>query len=425
MDCAWSNVVAKLRKAGMDESTIRKLAKASGPLKAALCCLWHYPTPATEKEDYGMSLDRTNPCVNLQWQKISDNSKVRTQDTYPMRRAYDGKGPQWESIFGDNAADIVEICHNFALDAVLSAPFSIILGRSNIEIVEELLKKREDELLIETIGLRVPVSFYGKHPVLVIRSKDSGMILHILVLSYHGMWFLKVKNENDTKKDARVLLDLIWNAVCQWSGVPIGDDSLFSRGDDEKKMDILALIKSRRAQEKASGVMVNHREARAMTAHMLAKPKYAELVKKLDVLDEQDSFLEAILQHWSSKGADKGRATQATEEYKNSEAGKRQFGALSKGTATLQARAEKKWEKFYDHPEVQKIANPQNEDELTKFERERGAKIRQANEPVANYRECRTALMGAYAVFKGDNMLVLPGVKGIGKQKKELLAQMP
>ncbi|PNP46613.1 hypothetical protein TGAMA5MH_01558 [Trichoderma gamsii] len=52
MDCAWSNVVAKLRKAGMDESTIRKLAKASGPLKAAMCCLWHYPTLATEKEDY-------------------------------------------------------------------------------------------------------------------------------------------------------------------------------------------------------------------------------------------------------------------------------------------------------------------------------------------------------------------------------------
>ncbi|PON23918.1 hypothetical protein TGAM01_v207246 [Trichoderma gamsii] len=251
MDCAWSNVVAKLRKAGMDESTIRKLAKASGPLKAAMCCLWHDPTLATEKEDYGMSLDRTNPCVNLQWQKISDNSKVRTQDTYLMRIAYDGKGPQWESIFSDNAADIIEICHNFALDAILSAPFSIILGRSNIEIVEELLKKREDELLVETIGLRVP--------------------------------------------DARVLLDLIWNAVCQWSGVPIGDDSLFSRGDNEKKMDILALIKSRRAQERASGVNVNHREARAMVAHMLAKPKYAELVEKLDALDEQESFLEAIL----------------------------------------------------------------------------------------------------------------------------------
>jgi hypothetical protein len=35
-------------------------------------------------------------------------------------------------VYGDRAADITEICHNFALDAVLSAPFSI-------KIVKELL----------------------------------------------------------------------------------------------------------------------------------------------------------------------------------------------------------------------------------------------------------------------------------------------
>lgn len=85
-------------------------------------------------------------------------------------------------VYGDRAADITEICHNFALDAVLSAPFSI-------KIVKELLKK-QDELLIETIGLRVPVSFYEEDFVLVIRSKDSGKILHILIFPIHEIWLL-------------------------------------------------------------------------------------------------------------------------------------------------------------------------------------------------------------------------------------------
>jgi hypothetical protein len=50
-------------------------------LKAVLCCLWHYPTLATKKKEYGMTLDCTNPCLRSQWQKFN-NSKVRTQDTH-------------------------------------------------------------------------------------------------------------------------------------------------------------------------------------------------------------------------------------------------------------------------------------------------------------------------------------------------------
>lgn len=103
-------------------------------------------------------------------------------------------------IFGDKAVDTIEICHNFALDALLSAPFSI-------KIVKELLKK-QDELLIETIGLRVPISFYEEDSVLVIRSKDLGKIIHILFSPIIECgWFLKIKKKKgkETNKDAQVL----------------------------------------------------------------------------------------------------------------------------------------------------------------------------------------------------------------------------
>lgn len=47
-----------------------------------------------------------------------------------MRIIYNSKGlrPQWELIFSEKAAEVPEICYNFPLDAVLSAPFNIILG---------------------------------------------------------------------------------------------------------------------------------------------------------------------------------------------------------------------------------------------------------------------------------------------------------
>jgi hypothetical protein len=76
MDNIWTDIIAALVKAGMGDFFISFLTKPSGPARAALCMLWHYATFSTNKPKYGMTLDRTNPCLALQWRKIADHSKA-------------------------------------------------------------------------------------------------------------------------------------------------------------------------------------------------------------------------------------------------------------------------------------------------------------------------------------------------------------
>lgn len=79
MDESWTNVVGQLQGAGLGDSYVSELSKPSGPRKAALCCLWHYPTFSTRKPEFGMTLDKTNCCLAYQWKKIADNSKASTR----------------------------------------------------------------------------------------------------------------------------------------------------------------------------------------------------------------------------------------------------------------------------------------------------------------------------------------------------------
>ncbi|PKK41483.1 hypothetical protein CI102_13935, partial [Trichoderma harzianum] len=287
MDRAWSDVVEQLRGVGFDDSIIRLLSKPSGPQKAALCCLWHYPTFATKKRYFGLTLDRSNPCLKYQWKKIADNSRVRTQDTYPMRRIYNSLGPQWEELFANYTEDIVNVCHDFAKEALTSAPFSIVLGASNSKLVRQLLDGDED-LLVDDVSLRIPFKLFGRDPCVVIRDKKTRQILHVIFFSYHGMWFLVAK---DPIKEVLLLHDLIWNAACQWSGVPIAQEGFFSDRQDAIPRDLLRCIIQLRHVEKESGIILEHEEGRQILSNYLSRPEHAEFVEKLRLLPKEDSLL--------------------------------------------------------------------------------------------------------------------------------------
>ena len=77
LDADWDKFVAALESLGLDEMQKRELSKPSGPRDPALTCLWHYPTFSSAKTEFGMTLDRTNPCLGLQWRKMEDHTKVR------------------------------------------------------------------------------------------------------------------------------------------------------------------------------------------------------------------------------------------------------------------------------------------------------------------------------------------------------------
>ena len=52
-----------------------------------------------------------------------------------MRTKYDKDGPQWDQMLGETTEQILEVCHDFAKQAVLSARFSIMLGKHNFTLV--------------------------------------------------------------------------------------------------------------------------------------------------------------------------------------------------------------------------------------------------------------------------------------------------
>lgn len=119
-----------------------------------------------------------------------------------MRRVYNAKGPLWEELFGDYTADIVDVCHDFAKEAVTSAPFSIVLGESNSDLVRRLLEDDEDPA-IETVSLRVPFKVYGRDPCLVVRKGEnvSGIIMdHDEAPHMFSIYLFKAGNEELVEK---------------------------------------------------------------------------------------------------------------------------------------------------------------------------------------------------------------------------------
>ncbi len=82
LDSDWNLFVSQMRSLGLDDQQICRLSKPSGPQQAALTCLWHYPTFRTAKSEFGMTLDRTNPCLSVQWLKMRDCSKVIFQSIF-------------------------------------------------------------------------------------------------------------------------------------------------------------------------------------------------------------------------------------------------------------------------------------------------------------------------------------------------------
>ncbi|KAM0516751.1 hypothetical protein ACHAPE_005385 [Trichoderma viride] len=311
-----------------------------------------------------------------------------------MRTQYTPKGPQWEEMFGDKTTDILSICHDFAKDAALSAPFCIVLGESNAKLIRELLHK-DSGLVVQEVGLCGSLKLFSMDPCLIVRSKDSGKIRHIMAFSYHGMWFLKTAKP---QKETLVLHDHLWNAICQWSGVPVADECLFSRRDGAMHRDVTNEVIYQRHQEKVSGINTRHEEARAIMSRMLAKPQHIDLVAN--------------------------QATQATDEWKNSEAGKRQRAGREKGQATKTQKALQKWAIFYNHPEVQNLISPERQDALSQKHRELAAKIQAAN--VAEEDKQRTRLLSRFALFKNGNIVAVPPefLQLSAEKKKQILAEM-
>ncbi len=357
-----------------------------------------------------------------------------------MRADYSVEGPQWDKLF-DQAEDILPICHDFAKDAILSAPLSIVLGKHNAHLVEKLLQN-EVQLSVERVYLTLPFSMYGEQPFfLVVRNEESWAIRHLIFFSYHAMRFKKGQGPN---VEMSVFHDLLWNAVCRWAGVPIAAEKLFSDRDDLEWMNQLSKAQVLRRQELNTGSLIPISRAREIFKQALEQADNAEFVDILDNLPPDESAMAAYIrfvgrrgnetqrtEEWKQTPAaqkwrdahERGQQTRKTAEWKQSPAGQAQEKARLKGVETTVRKSRDNWEEFMNLDEVQELLAS---DDTKIAPNNRWKKVKITALAAKGTPVERSQYVARYCARKDGRLVPQPGLQvfASGKAKKDFLATL-
>ncbi|UKZ83150.1 hypothetical protein TrVFT333_010955 [Trichoderma virens FT-333] len=327
MDSDWERFVSELQAAGLNDKQVRQLSKPSGPRDALLCCLWHYPTYSTLRQDYGQTLDSTNRSIQVQCDKILDHTNVRTHDTYPIRTTYNIQGPQYERLLGNKSRKILDICEDFAFEAVKIAPFTICLGGHNSEFLQTRLQDAEG-LSVEKYDIQTSITMYDRIPSCLVIRNDDRIIVNMIFFSYHGMYF-NMNKEYD--REVVLLHDLIWNGVCEWGRVPVARERHFANAGSKvvrrPTLNSLKLCFKYRRMEKETGVNIPHKKAIDILQWFLSKEENAGVLETIRGLGETESVFAIAVKAMGERG----RETERSPEWIMSPAGQRRLEALNRG----------------------------------------------------------------------------------------------
>ncbi|KAI1399048.1 hypothetical protein F4819DRAFT_435020 [Hypoxylon fuscum] len=139
----------------------RYLVKPSGPLNAILSFVWHYPTFRTQKGEYGHVMDRTNPCLKFQYDKVGPNPYVRTSDRYPFRTAcHKHIQHVWETTFTiPYLMSLQTRCDRFQRWMNKHSRFLVFVGRENFETYSRMLDLDKTFVQTEQVPLHIPNSY--------------------------------------------------------------------------------------------------------------------------------------------------------------------------------------------------------------------------------------------------------------------------
>lgn len=272
IDEEWSSLIQKLE--GLEPGLkSEELSKPSGPKKAAFGTLWHYPTFTTRKAKWGLTLDRSNPCINVQVQKIGMPQNVLTLDLHPTRTDYEkGKDePSWGAIY-KNWPLMDSALQEFAHTVTKDLRLLIAVGKKPADTAMQVLRE-DPAVLTQEVKLRVApegknLKMWDYDPsFLLVRDARTRRIKKIIFSSFHGHWFLWRGREPYHKYG--VWHDFLWNLVCECSGVPVKRETFFatyrtttaSEKTPEEAAEIAATAKAR-ADKKAAKEAVRE-EAKA------------------------------------------------------------------------------------------------------------------------------------------------------------------
>lgn len=99
IDQEWNSFVKSIDALSDQKVIGRALTKPTGKWNFPLAIIWNYPSWTSPNIEWAQVLDRSNPCVGMQYAKLGPSPHIRTQNRIPIRADYKAGGILWESLF--------------------------------------------------------------------------------------------------------------------------------------------------------------------------------------------------------------------------------------------------------------------------------------------------------------------------------------
>ncbi|KAI1121397.1 hypothetical protein F5Y10DRAFT_256401 [Nemania abortiva] len=265
-------------------------------------------------------MDRTNPSLNWQYQKMGASPFVLTQDTIPIRKAYSDKRP-WEEVV-QNWANVEERLQSFQARLNQGSRFILLFGKENMKRVIDIVPPKPGERVIKAkFTLPVANDMYGEKTfALAYQNRKEGDIRRVVFFVHHSMTFFYPVTSGQAARQ-----DLIMNAFCELIGIPISwEDCFLARRVTHDNVLVGNRLKRAvrlRHQEKNTGVVFPEEMVRQELGTTIDSME-DELT--LHPVDDTGSFVRRVIQVFVSRRVETERA--------------RGFPALKRGVETRRAR---------------------------------------------------------------------------------------
>ncbi|KAL2686916.1 hypothetical protein Neosp_004460 [[Neocosmospora] mangrovei] len=213
----WDLFCESIDEAAHGEVATTEMSAPSGPSRARLTMLWHYPTFSSGNSRFSHVMDPGNVSLKVQQEKIGLPTDVRTQNLIPIRYDLDrnqSSDPAWEENYGHWPA-IQRECFEFNRDLLSEDRVIAVMGQNTFVDIGNMVQARG--LILRELPLDLQRRVCGKTPrIYISMPPGDSSIRQVIIHMYHGEF---ARHNNDVVLGA--VWDLLWNMACDFAGVPI------------------------------------------------------------------------------------------------------------------------------------------------------------------------------------------------------------
>lgn len=217
----WNNLCETIGGLSLDQVVAKEMAKPSGPARSKQTYGWHYPTFTSPNSTYSHVMDPKSPSLWVQKAKIGLPADVKTLDFIPIRVNYDASnGPQWEKRF-PNCSEIQQALNEHSSRLMRDDRFIVLVGGSTWNEFQTTIRDRDLTLkVLELQGLTGKM--FDKSYRVYVGLDQQKQIQLVVTRVWHGQYAFR---NSDEYRGA--IWDLLWNASCDFAGVPVLDPTFF------------------------------------------------------------------------------------------------------------------------------------------------------------------------------------------------------